>query len=331
MVNLEARTVLVTGADGFIGSHLVERLAQLGCEVLALAQYNSMGTAGWLDALDTGSRAAVTVEWGDIRDAACVSGLVREASLVFHLAALIAIPYSYRAPQSYVDTNVQGTLNLLEASRAWQTEKVIVTSTSEVYGTPESVPITTSHALRAQSPYAATKIAADQLAQAYAASFDMNVSILRPFNTFGPRQSMRAVIPTILNQMLAGLPEIRLGDLEPKRDFTFVSDTVEGFIHMAQSETQPGQVIQLGTGVTVSVGDLVTECREITGCSAPVVCDAPRIRPEASEVQILMADPTEAFDTIGWAPVVPLREGLRLTSEWIGGQTNRADADRYHQ
>lgn len=325
------KRVLVTGADGFIGSHLAERLLQYGAEVVCLAQYNSFSSAGWLDTLQPETRKQLDIQFGDVRDAGRVNDLVTGVDAVFHLAALIAIPHSYQAPQSFVDTNVIGTLNVLEAVRRHNTEKVIVTSTSEVYGTPSEIPITEGHALQAQSPYAATKIAGDQLALSYAAAFDVNVLVLRPFNTFGPRQSMRAVIPTILAQMLASRKEIHLGSLHPRRDFTFVADTVDGFIKAAEAKTDPGEVIQLGTGQAVSVGELVEICRFITGSTARVVESDERVRPEASEVQVLLSDPTRAAGRLGWSPTTSLQQGLQLTAQWVEQHLNVESAGRYHR
>ena len=330
-MRISGRRVLVTGADGFIGSHLAERLVQHGAEVVCLAQYNSFSSAGWLDTLQPETRKELDIQFGDVRDAGRVNDLVTGIDAVFHLAALIAIPYSYQAPQSFVDTNVTGTLNVLEAARRLNTENVIVTSTSEVYGTPSEIPITEGNALQAQSPYAATKIAGDQLALSYAAAFDLNVLVLRPFNTYGPRQSMRAVIPTILTQMLASREEIHLGSLHPRRDFTFVTDTVDGFVKAAEAETSPGEVIQLGTGQAVSVGELVEICRSITGSTARVVASDERVRPEASEVQVLLSDPTRAGARLGWSPTTSLQQGLQLTAQWVAQDLNIESAGRYHR
>lgn len=289
---------LVTGADGFIGSHLVERLVGDGFEVRAFCVYNSQGSRGWLDGLDLD----IEVRLGDVRDAGLVTEAVRGADVVFHLAALIAIPHSCAAPASFVDTDVSGTLNVLEAVRA----HMVHTSTSEVYGTPRTVPITEGHPLVAQSPYRASKIAADKLCEAYARSFGVPVVTLRPFNTFGSRQSARAVTPTILGQLLAGAREVRLGNLEPRRDSTFVADTVDGFVRMARADLEPGEVVQLGTGRAVSVGELFDCCRQVTGADAAVVQDAQRVRPEVS-----------------------LEDGLAATARWLRGRTDPVTAGRY--
>jgi NAD dependent epimerase/dehydratase len=328
MNSMSGARALVTGADGFIGSHLVERLLDEGAEVRAFCFYNSNATLGWLEELDSNRRDALDVRLGDIRDAGFVRDAVDGVDLVFHLAALIAIPYSYRAPASFVETNVQGTLNVLEAARK-SGVNVINTSTSEVYGTPEAVPITENHPLRAQSPYSATKIAADKLAEAYALSFEVPVITLRPFNTFGPRQSARAVVPTIIGQLLAGAEKVRLGSLTPKRDFTYVSDTVDGFIKTASADVAPGATIQLGTGNTISIGDLFTLCCEITGSLAEVVVEEERIRPAGSEVQILQSDPSQAKALLGWVPQVSLREGLERTAAWLAGRASSRQVDNY--
>ncbi len=323
---VKGRRILVTGADGFIGSHLVERLVRDGAEVRALCLYTSHGGHGWLDESPADVRDAVDLRLGDVRDSGLVRDLVDGCDLVLHLASLIAIPYSYLAPASFVETNVTGVLNVLEAVRA-SGATMINTSTSEVYGTPETVPITETHPLRAQSPYAASKIAADKLCESYAASFDVDVATLRPFNTYGPRQSMRAVIPTVLTQMLAGATEIRLGNLSPRRDFTFVSDTVDGFVRAASVGIARGEVVQLGTGSAVSVGELVDVCRMITGrTDAEVVVEDERIRPDGSEVEVLLSDPEVARTALGWAPDVTLEDGLRAVAAWIGDRRPDVDA-----
>lgn len=320
---------LVTGANGFIGSHLVERLLLEQVEVTALCLYNSNGSIGWLEEIP-GVRDRVDIQLGDVRDSEFVDRVVREHSTVFHLAALIAIPYSYLAPRSFVETNVIGTLNVLEALRRNAGIRMINTSTSEVYGTPKSTPISENHAIQPQSPYAASKASADDLCRAYAASFEIDVLTLRPFNTYGPRQSLRAVIPTILMQMLSGASEIRLGSLHPRRDFTFVEDTVDGFIRMARADVNRGTTIQLGTGTSVSIGEVVELCRDITGSSAVVTVDDERIRPAASEVQVLLSDPTRAGEVLGWSPRTDLRSGLEHLASWLDGR-DTADAHRYHR
>ena len=321
---LRGRTVLVTGADGFIGSHLVERLVADGARVRAFCFYNSQGSWGWLDGATEDVRAALDVRLGDVRDARFVEAACDGVEVVFHLAALIAIPYSYSAPQSFVDTNVGGTLNVLEACRRHGVSRLVHTSTSEVYGTPDVLPIRETHPLNAQSPYAATKVAADQLALSFQRSFDTPVVVLRPFNTYGPRQSSRAVLPTMLSQLLSGRREIALGRLDTRRDLTFVSDTVDGFVRAATVPGVEGETIQLGTGRSVSIGELFEAACRVVGVQATAREDPRRLRPSASEVLVLESDPALAARRLGWAPRVGLEEGLRLTADWI-----RAHLDAY--
>jgi NAD dependent epimerase/dehydratase len=329
--SLEGRSVLVTGADGFIGSHVVERLLREGAEVAALCLYTSGGGHGWLDELTPEQRDRVDIHLGDIRDGGFVRDLVADRELVMHLAALIAIPYSYLAPRSFIETNVLGTQNVLDAVRAAGT-RMINTSTSEVYGTPDEVPIRETHPLKAQSPYAASKIAADKLCESYARSFETEVTTLRPFNTYGPRQSLRAVIPTVLAQLLAGADTIHLGSLTPRRDFTFVADTVDGFIRMATVRPEPGAVIQLGTGSSVSIAQLVDVCQAILGTDAAITSDEDRIRPAGSEVETLVSDPATAAARLGWKATVTLEDGLRRTAAWVEQRGPAADvANRYHR
>ncbi len=330
MTTLKGRRVLVTGADGFIGSHLVERLVQDGAEVRAFCLYNSQGSRGWLETASEAVRRAVDFRLGDIRDARFVEASTAEVEIVFHLAALIAIPYSYQAPQSFVDTNVTGTLNVLEACRRAGVSRLVHTSTSEVYGTPASLPIRETHPLQAQSPYAASKVAADQLALSYYRSFDVPVTVLRPFNTYGPRQSMRAVLPTILVQLLRGADEIQLGRLDTRRDLTFVSDTVDGFVRAATSAPALGQTIQLGTNESHSIKELFeTSCR-VLGRTARIRTDERRLRPDASEVLVLDSDPALARSLLGWQPSVNLEEGLRLTAEWIKSRLDLYSTEYFH-
>lgn len=316
--DIKGKTVVVTGADGFIGSHVTQRLIAEGANVKALCVYNSNGSYGWLDDLSPAERDAVDLQLGDIRDSEFVSDLVKGSDVVLHLAALIAIPYSYQAPRSYVETNVVGTLNVLEGVRRHGVGRLVNTSTSEVYGTPKTVPITIENELRGQSPYSATKIAADKLCEAWASSFETPVVVLRPFNTYGPRQSARAVIPTVLQQMVAGAERIHLGSLTPRRDFTFVTDTADGFFRAATAEIPlAGQVIQLGTGHDVTIGELVEMAAKVTGSTAEILTQDERVRPEASEVMRLLSDPSQALAELGWAPQVSLEEGLSQTAEWI--------------
>jgi NAD dependent epimerase/dehydratase len=332
---LAGRTLLITGADGFIGSHLVEAALEAGARVKAFCLYNSFGSAGWLEESER-FRAALAegqaeLVLGDIRDPELVEASVAGADTVLHLAALIAIPYSYSAPRSYVDTNVTGTLNVLEAVRRHDIPRMVHTSTSEVYGTPETVPITETHALRGQSPYSATKIAADKLCEAFALSFGTPVVTLRPFNTYGPRQSSRAVIPTVLSQLVAGATELRLGSVAPQRDFTFVSDTCAGFLRAAVADLTPGTTVQLGSGTTWSIGEVVEMCLRVTGSAARVVTEPERLRPEASEVQVLLSDPSRAKELLGWTPTVALEEGLRRTADWLRPRSDATTAARYHR
>lgn len=323
-----SRTVLVTGAAGFIGSHLVEALAARGDEVRAFVRYNSAGATGFLSELPAELRGRVRVVAGDVRDAEAVDAAVRGCAAVFHLAALISIPYSYEAPESYVDVNVRGTLNVLQACRR-HGARLVHTSTSEVYGTPDTVPITEEHPLRAQSPYAATKVGADQLVLSFHRSFGMPAVVLRPFNTYGPRQSTRAVLPQILVQLLAGRPEVRLGATTPRRDLTFVTDTVDGFVRAAESDAALGQVVQLGTGRDVSIGELAKIAMQALGREVPVVCEAERLRPDASEVMVLQSSPALARALFGWEPKVALEEGLRLTAEWLRARAPELAAQGY--
>lgn len=332
MGSLAGSTVLVTGADGFIGSHLTERLLEVGAEVRAFCVYNSTGSLGWLDELDRDQRRSLDVRMGDIRDAGFVADAVAGVEVVFHLAALIAIPYSYLAPRSFVETNVTGTLNVLEAVRSSGVARMVHTSTSEVYGTPDVVPIREDHPLKGQSPYSATKIAADKLCEAYARSFSTPVTVLRPFNTYGPRQSARAVIPTVLGQLLAGASRLHLGSLTPQRDFTYVGDTVDGFLRMAEASLSPGEVVQLGTGQTIAIGDLVRLCSEAVGREdVEIVADERRVRPAESEVDVLLSDPSRARRMIGWEPTMPLAEGLARTAAWLGDHVDPRTAGEYQR
>lgn len=323
------RRVLVTGADGFIGSHLTEALLCEGAAVRALCMYNSFNTRGWLDSSEHASHAGLDVRLGDIRDTRFVRECLDDIEVVFHLAALIAIPYSYVAPESFVDTNIRGTLNVLEAARAARCARVVHTSTSEVYGTPDVLPITEAHPLRGQSPYSATKIAADMLCESFYRSFDTPVVILRPFNTYGPRQSARAVIPTILSQLLSGRREIRLGNTKPRRDLTFVTDTVAGFLAAGQQPGVEGTTIQLGTGRAESVEDIFHAACRACGVEATLKISAERFRPDRSEVQVLQSDPSLARRVLGWQATVDLETGLARTAEWMRAHIDRYSPDHY--
>lgn len=319
-------TVAVTGADGFIGSHLTELLVARGHRVRALAQYNSIGTWGWLDSLAPDVLANVDVVAGDVTDGDTVRDLISGAGTVYHLAALIAIPYSYRAPRSYVNTNVIGTLNILEAVREQGVERLVHTSTSETYGTARTVPISETHPLQTQSPYAASKLAADKLVESYHASFEVPAVTLRPFNTFGPRQSARAVIPTVVSQIAAGAEEIKLGALDPTRDFLFVHDTANAFVTVgtAPAEQVVGQLFNAGTGEEISIGRLAETITELMGRPVPVRLDSQRLRPAASEVQRLICDSTKLREATGWAPANTLNDGLKQTIEWFLDPANLA-------
>jgi dTDP-glucose 4,6-dehydratase len=308
---------LVTGAGGFIGSHVVEALLDAGHEVRALAHYNSRGSWGHLDEGGATARGKLEVRLGDVTDASMVRALVDGCDVVLHLAALIGIPYSYHAPASYLATNVSGTLNILEACRAARVRRVVVTSTSEVYGTARYTPIDEKHPLQGQSPYAASKIAADKLAESYFCSFDLPVVTLRPFNTFGPRQSARAVIPTVLTQALDGASEIRLGNLQPKRDLTFVEDTARAFLLAAEAPGIEGEVIHFGQGQAVSVGELAQRCLDAVGSKARIISVSERQRPEKSEVGLLLCDHAKARRVLSWTPQVSLDEGLRRTADYL--------------
>jgi NAD dependent epimerase/dehydratase len=310
-------TVLVTGAGGFIGSHLTEALLARGESVRALVHYNGRGSRGFLDEVRPEWASRLDIRQGDVRDAFLVRELVEGCDAVFHLAALIGIPYSYVAPASYLDVNVSGTLNVLEASRHAGVRRVIVTSTSEVYGTARYTPIDEAHPLQGQSPYSASKIAADHFADAYRRSFDVPVVVVRPFNTYGPRQSARAVIPSIAAQIAAGREEIRLGSLWPERDLTFVEDTAAGFVEAARHDGAIGQVINLGSGRSISVGALAERMVRLSGSTARILSTAERQRPERSEVGVLMANAERARALLAWAPAVGLDQGLMRTIEYV--------------
>lgn len=316
-IDWQNKRVLVTGAGGFIGSHLVEHLLQRGARVRAMVHYDSRPSLTNLDYSSKDIRERIEVIAGDICDPFFMRQAVEGVQVVFHLAALIGIPYSYVAPASYVSVNLQGTLNVLEACRTVGVERVIHTSTSECYGTARYTPIDEQHPLQGQSPYSASKIAADKMAEAYHCSFALPVSVLRPFNTFGPRQSARAIIPTIASQLLWGGSELRLGSLDPVRDFTYVTDTCEGFCRMAECESAIGQLVHLGTGQAVSIADLVGLLSEVTGKSKPVVQTEERRRPAKSEVYTLLSNPTRARELLGWQPRVSLREGLERVVAFV--------------
>lgn len=328
MNDMNAKKILVTGADGFIGSHLTEALVRQGHDVRAFVLYNSFNSWGWLDNSEEAIRKNLDVFAGDIRDPHGVKKAMQGCDVVLHLAALIAIPYSYHSPDTYVDTNIKGTLNILQAARELGGVKVVHTSTSEVYGTARFVPITEEHPLQGQSPYSASKIGADQLAYSFFASFGLPVTIVRPFNTYGPRQSARAVIPTIITQALTS-DCIRLGNLEARRDFTYVRDTVNGFLRAAAVPAVLGQEINLGTGADISVGELAAEIIRQVGRPVEIASESERMRPEKSEVQRLLSDNSLAREALGWQPTYSLEDGLRETIAWIGDHLDFYRVGRY--
>ena len=316
------KKVLVTGADGFIGSHLTELLVKEGYDVKAFVYYNSFNTWGWIDSLSPEVLKKIEIVTGDIRDPFQVESAMRGCDSVYHLAALIAIPYSYNAPQSYVDTNVTGTLNVLQAAKTLKVNKVLVTSTSEVYGTALYVPIDEKHPRQAQSPYSATKIASDALAESYYRSFDVPVCIVRPFNTYGPRQSARAVIPTIISQLQSGYKEIKLGNLEPTRDFNFVKDICRAFHAIEVSENTIGEEINIATQQEVSIGRLAQELIEQINPEAKIITDQSRLRPDNSEVDRLLGSNRKIQELTNWKSIYSLKEGLKETIEWFSRKEN---------
>ena len=322
--------VLVTGADGFIGSHLTEKLVSEGLEVRAFSFYNSFNTWGWLDALPKEIMGHVEVFTGDIRDPHGVKEAMRGRGAVFHLAALIAIPFSYHSPDAYVDTNIKGTLNILQAARELNMDRVLVTSTSEVYGTAQYVPIDEKHPFQGQSPYSATKIGADRLAESFYCSFDLPVTIVRPFNTYGPRQSARAVIPTIITQLLAGKGQIKLGALSPTRDFNYVKDTVNGFFEIYKSHRTIGEEINIATQQEISIGQVAGELIRQINPKAEIICDEERLRPGKSEVNRLLGSNQKIMALTEWRPLYTLQEGLKETIEFLKNNLERYKIDIYN-
>jgi NAD dependent epimerase/dehydratase len=327
-MSLQGRPVLVTGAGGFIGGHLVERLVRDGARVRALVRYNSRNERGTLDWMAPEAVSDVEVVLGDLRDVESVARAVADTEVVFHLAAQIAIPYSFVNPRDFFETNVLGSLNVAQAALGQGAGRVVHTSTSEVYGTARQIPITEDHPLEPQSPYAASKVAADKLMDSFHRSFGLPVTVLRPFNTYGPHQSARAVIPTIVSQALEG-DVVRLGSLDPRRDLTYVADTVDGFVRAASAPEAVGRTIQLGTERDVSVADVVRVVGEVLGRELTVKQDADRVRPEASEVMRLLSSPRLAGELLGWAPQIDLKEGLRRTVEWIEKSRQRFRTEHY--
>ncbi len=324
------KKVLVTGADGFIGSHLTEELVKKGYSVKAFALYNSFNTWGWLDTLPKDVMEDIEVFTGDVRDPNGVRTAMQGVDEVFHLAALIAIPFSYHSPDSYVDTNIKGTLNVLQAARDLGTERILVTSTSEVYGTAQYVPIDEKHPYQGQSPYSATKIGADRLAESFYRSFNLPLSIVRPFNTYGPRQSARAVIPTIISQLLAGKEEIKLGSLTPTRDFNYVKDTAAGFIAIAESDKTIGQEINIATQQEISIGALAKEIISQINPEARIVCDEQRLRPEKSEVNRLLGSNAKIKELTDWKQNYTFEEGIAETIAWVREHMEAYKTDIYN-
>lgn len=323
-------SVLVTGADGFIGSHLVEALLHEGHKVRAFVYYNSFNSWGWLDTLPKEVLKEIEVFTGDIRDPNGVKESMKGIEEVYHLAALIAIPFSYHSPDSYVDTNIKGTLNVLQAARDLNTNRVLVTSTSEVYGTAQYVPIDERHPFQGQSPYSATKIGADRIAESFYRSFNMPITIVRPFNTYGPRQSARAVIPTIITQLLAGKEEIKLGALTPTRDFNYVKDTVQGFIEIAKSNITIGEEINIATQQEISIGELAQELINQINPNVKIVCEEQRLRPEKSEVNRLLGSNEKIKKLTNWEPKYTLQTGLKETIQWIKNNLDKYKIDIYN-
>ena len=321
-MELKNKNVLITGSDGFIGSHLVERLIEEGCKVKAFTYYNSFNNWGWLDSLPKNILADIEIFCGDIRDPNGVRSAMKGSDIVFHLAALIAIPYSYHSPDSYIDTNIKGTLNILQAGRDFDIEKILVTSTSEVYGSALYVPIDEKHPRQGQSPYSATKIGADHLAESFYRSFNQPISIVRPFNTYGPRQSARAVIPTIITQLLSGETSIKMGDLSPIRDFNYVKDTVSGFIEIAKSDKTIGEEINIASQQEISIGELAETLINLINPKAKIIADDIRFRPEKSEVTRLLGSNAKIQELTGWKQQYSLSDGLQETIDWFKNVSN---------
>jgi len=335
-LNFCGKKILVTGADGFIGSHLTEELVRRGHDVRAFVYYNSFNSWGWLDHSDQEIKKSLDVFTGDIRDPHGVKTAMQGCDIVLHLAALIAIPYSYHSPDTYVDTNIKGTLNIVQAARELDVAKVVHTSTSEVYGTARFVPITEEHPLQGQSPYSASKIAADQIAMSFYSSFGTPVTIIRPFNTYGPRQSARAVIPTVITQIANGVHTLKLGALHPTRDFNYVADTVAGFIAVAEADNAVGEVINIGSNYEISIGETVQVIANLMGVDVTIETDDIRLRPDKSEVERLWADNAKAFRLASWQPEFAgkdgLRQGLAKTISWFTAPENLKNykSDRYN-
>ena len=321
-MELSGKHVLITGSDGFIGSHLVERLIKEGCNVRAFVFYNSFNSYGWIDTFPKNILEKIDIFPGDIRDQDRVRQAMHNVDMVFHLAALIAIPFSYFSPESYIDTNIKGTLNVLQAAKDLNTKRILITSTSEVYGTAQYVPIDEKHPLQGQSPYSATKISADKIAESFYRSFDMPISIVRPFNTYGPRQSARAVIPTVISQLLSGLEEIKLGNVDTTRDFNYISDTVSGFVEIARKEETVGEEINIATQKEITIEKLVNTLINIINRNAKIIIDEDRFRPEKSEVYRLLGSNSKIKKLTEWQPEYDLISGLEETVAWFKDKNN---------
>ena len=329
-MNWSGKKVLVTGACGFIGSHLVERLMELDADVRAFVYYNSFNNWGWIDSFKEETKQRLDVFCGDVREAYNVRKAMKDIEIVFHLAALIAIPYSYISPASYVKTNIEGTLNILQAAMDYNVKRVIHTSTSEVYGTAKYVPIDESHPLQGQSPYSASKIGADAIAESFYRSFDLPVIIARPFNTYGPRQSARAVIPTIISQIISGAKNIKFGNPHPTRDFTYVKNMVEGIIKLSESKEAIGSVTNIGSNFEISIGELADRIKKLMSSDIEVKFDRQRVRPEKSEVERLWANNEKLFEFTGWRPTCSLDTGLKETIGWMQGNIDKYKPDIYN-
>jgi len=323
-MNLENKRILITGSDGFIGSHLVERFLEQKCKVKAFVFYNSFNNWGWLDYISKENKKLKNLEivTGDIRDSALVRNAIKNVDIICHLAALIGIPYSYTNPDSYIETNVKGTFNVIQAAKEFNTKKVIITSTSETYGSAKYVPIDENHPYQAQSPYSASKIAADQISLSFYYSFNTPISIIRPFNTYGPRQSARAIIPTIITQILKKNEKIELGNLYATRDFTYVLDVCDAFIKMSQTDNIDGEIINIGSSKEISILDLVEKIKKLTNSNLKVISTAERKRPEKSEVNRLCAENKKALNLLDWKPTYSLSEGLKFTIDWFNNVKN---------
>ena len=328
--DVEMKKALITGADGFIGSHLTEYLLEAGYNIKAFVYYNSFNTLGWLEALPEKKLSEIDIFTGDIRDPNGVRAAMKGVNEVFHLAALIAIPFSYHSPDSYVDTNIKGTLNVLQAARELETSRILITSTSEVYGTAKYVPIDELHPMQGQSPYSATKIGADKIAESFHKSFESPITIVRPFNTYGPRQSARAVIPTIITQLLAGREEIKLGSLSPTRDFNYVKDTCKGFLEIVKSDETIGEEINIATQQEISIGELAEELIRQINPKARIICEEKRFRPEMSEVERLLGSNEKIIKLTNWKPEYSLEEGIKETIKFFREHLNQYKVDTYN-